>query len=241
MTSVFRTAGAWGAGLGRPLTWVEQDNNTYDKETRITAIEVAGVAVGIDHIVVSGGQMFIYMTDASVQGPFDLPTATWSFTGEWQPSHVYHALDVVTFRGGTYLVNFDHTSATDFDPNETVTGSQEIYTLMWSYAPLPGLEISSATFSPDLQHANNYMRLTYSAGCAVTIDPSVSFPAWTELSFRDTSTVTNSVCTFAATSPAVINPVRGRAMTTDGFGSVVTMKQVSDTGVWDIFGHLAGV
>ena len=64
MTTVYRTAGAWGAGSGADLTPAQVDTNFYDKETRITAIEAAGVAVGVASITVSGDQMTVHMTDA---------------------------------------------------------------------------------------------------------------------------------------------------------------------------------
>lgn len=242
MTSTFRTVGAWGAGVGRPLTWAEQDNNTYDKETRLTALENPATGegpVGIDHITVSGGQMTIYLTDSSIQGPFALPVASWSPQGPWQPSSVYQALDIVTFGGSAYLVNVDHTSATSFDPNETLN-SVDLYTLLWTYASLPGFEDDGATFSPTLEHGSGYIRLTNAGGCAVTIDPNdVTFPAWIEITFRDCSTDTGAFCTFAVASPGSINGVSGFLNQSAGSGSTITLKKVGSTNAWDILGHLA--
>ncbi len=238
MTSSFRTAGAWGGGLGRPLTWVEQDNNTYDKETRITAIEAAGVAVGIDYIEVIGDQMTIHMTDSSLQGPFTLMSAdAWNPQGYWLPSHVYQALDTVQNGGALYLVLVDHTSDVSFDP-EAMEGTVPRYHLIANFAPAQGYDITVSTLTPGITHANSYMRLTNVSGCAVTIDTAVAFPDWTELHFRDASIDTGATCTFAVDSPGSINDVTGFANETAGSGATVTMKKVGDTDAWDIMGLL---
>lgn len=240
MTSSFRTAGAWGAGLGRPLTWVEQDNNTYDKETRITALEASGLTVSIDFIeVINGNQMLIHMTDSSVQGPFILPGAElWNPQGYWLPSHLYAAGDTVQYAGALYLVLVDHTSSLTFDPDE-MEGTVPRYHKIADFAPTQGFERTGATFTPELIDANSYNRLTNPSGCAVIIDPAVAFPDWTELMFRDCSQDTGGFCTFEVSTPGNINPVRNHLNETDGFGATVTLKKVGNTDSWDIFGRLA--
>jgi len=240
MTSSFRTAGPWGGGLGRPLTWAEQDNNTYDKETRLTAIEAAGVAVGIDFIEVVGtNQMLIHMTDSSLQGPFLLPGAEiWNPQGYWQPLSVYQAGDTVQYAGSLYLVLVDHNSSATFDPEE-MEGTVPRYHKIADFAPTQGFERTGATFVPELIDANTYNRLTNPSGCAVMIDPSVTFAPWTELMFRDCSSDTDAFCTFEVTTPGGINPVRNHLNQTDGFGATCTLKKVGDTDMWDIFGRLA--
>lgn len=239
MTTTFRTAGAWGAGKGADLTPAEVDNNFYDKETRITAIEAAGVAVGIASITVSGNQMTVTMTDASVQGPFTLPTVAWNPVGTWLPSTLYSAMDVVTYGGSAYLVLVDHTSDTTFDPNATQSTAQDIYQLIFSFAPAAGFERTGATFTPTLADANTYNRLTNPAGCAVTIDPAEGFPDWTELHFRDASTDTGAFCTFDIATPGSINDVSGYLNQSAGRGATVTLKKNGATDEWDIFGLLA--
>lgn len=238
MTTTFRTAGAWGAGKGADLTPAEVDNNFYDKETRITAIEAAGVAVGIASITVSGDQMTITMTDASTQGPFTLPTVQWTAGGAWLPSTLYQSLTVLTYGGSAYLVTIDHISDTTFDPN-ALSGTQAIYELLWSFAPAAGFEITTSSFTPDLTHANCYMRLTNASGCSVLIDPAIEYAAWTELHFRDESTDTGAAATFDISTPGFINGVAGHLNVTAGQGSVVTLKKVGATDGWDIMGRLS--
>ncbi len=237
MTSSFRTVGAWGAGLGRPLTWVEQDNNIYDKETRITAIEAAGGAVGIDYIEVLGDQMIIHMTDSSLQGPFTLPSAMWTAQGYWLPSHVYQALDTVQYGGALYLVLVDHTSDSTFDP-DAMEDTVPRYHLIATFAPTQGFTQTGATFTPDLADGNGYHRLTNASGCAVTIDPAVAFADWTEMHFRDASTDTGATCTFSVDAPGSINDVIGFNNETVGSGATVTLKKVGATDDWDILGLL---
>lgn len=240
MTSTFRTAGAWGGGVGRPLTWAEQDQNMYDKETRLAGLEVGGSAVGIANIEVVGGVLVITMTDLS-QYTFDLSqlTVAWSAKGAWLPSHVYQALDTVSYGNAVYLVNIDHTSDTTFDPN-AMEGTVPRYSLIFTFPVVPqGFDRTGSTFTPALEDANTYNRMINAAGCAVTIDPDVPFEPWTQLHFRDESSDTGANVTFAISSPGIINPQRGYLNETPGSGCTVTLKKVGATNAWDIFGLLA--
>lgn len=238
MTSTYRTTGAWGSGVGRPLTWPEQDANTFDKETRITAIETAGVAVGIDHITVSGDQMTIYMTDSSIQGPFTLPTAeTWNPTGAWKPATTYNALDTVYAAGGLYLVMIDHTSDSTFDPDAT-EGTVPRYHLIIPFSPVQGYTRTGATFTPAFVDANSYNRLTNASGCAVTIDPTENFDDWTELHFRDCSTDTGAFCTIAISGGGTLSLPSGYDAASAGSGATWGMKKVGSTDEWDVWGLL---
>lgn len=235
MTTTFRTSGAWGAGKGSNLTPAEVDNNFYDKETRIAALEGAGVGVGIDTITVSGNQMTITLTDSSVQGPFTLPTAAWQPKGEWQPSTVYYAYDVVTYLGSGFLVNLDHTSDSTFDAGAT-DGSLEIYTRLWSVAAPQGQQISDSAFTPQLVDAGIYTRLTNPGGCTVTIDSTVEFDPWTELHFRDESESGGVTIT---TSGTTLNIPAGFTAVSAGIGATITVKKVDATNEWDVMGRLA--
>jgi hypothetical protein len=83
MTIIFRTNGAWGTGKGSPLSKEEIDNNFWDHEGRIDEIETNPVQpTSIANITVSGSQMSVVLTDATVLGPYTIPRAP------FQPSRV---------------------------------------------------------------------------------------------------------------------------------------------------------
>lgn len=239
MTTIYRTAGAWGAGAGADLTPAQVDTNFYDKETRITALEGAGVGVGISSIDVSGNQMTITLTDSSVQGPFTLPSVAWRPVGEWQPTTLYAALDVVTVLGSGYLVNIAHTSDSTFDPNATDGFANPLYSALWVTAAPQGQEISDATFAPAVTDAGIYTRLTNAGGCTVTIDSAIEFLPWTELHFRDESSSGN--VSFVGGGSVTFNVPAGFTAVTAGTGATATAKKVGSTDVWDLMGRLAAV
>lgn len=114
----FVGTGAWGAGLGRPLTAPEADGNMYALREAIA--DAAGTpGVGIASIVVTGRQFTVYLTDASSLGPFLLPMAVPRFRGVWAADVSYAAYDIVRVGGyGTYMVVIDHLSEASFDPFE---------------------------------------------------------------------------------------------------------------------------
>jgi hypothetical protein len=115
MPLVYRNAGAWGAGKGARLTSLEADGNVYDLDVRVQSLEDnPPLAVGIDHFVVAGNALTIYLTNGSSHGPFTLPSAQWRWAGEWQPLTNYYALDLVGYAGSIYLVQHNHTSAAAF-------------------------------------------------------------------------------------------------------------------------------
>lgn len=75
MAITYRTDGDWGTGKGSNLTAAEVDENFYDHEERIAALEATGGTdgVGISNITQSGTQLTVHLTDASTLGPFTLP------------------------------------------------------------------------------------------------------------------------------------------------------------------------
>jgi len=125
MTIIYRTTGAWGAGLGSNLSPAQVDNNFWEVVGRIVDLESGAVATvnQIQSITLTGTQLSITMEDYSVFGPFTVPTATFHWTGEWAPSVPYFELDLFFESGsGTYIVLLDHTSDLTFDPDFLVGG-----------------------------------------------------------------------------------------------------------------------
>jgi hypothetical protein len=72
----FRTAGAWGAGIGANLTPAQVDENFYELQEWIAAFEAADAdPVGIANITQSGSTLTVHLTDSTALGPFQLPAA----------------------------------------------------------------------------------------------------------------------------------------------------------------------
>lgn len=225
---------------GSNLTPNEADGNFTFLDGRITVLEGLPMGVGIDSVDITGGnQLNFHLSDSSVE-TVTLPTAQWRPMGEWQASFPYQVMDLVTVNGSLYQVMVAHTSATAFDPGEQIS-SQDVYKFIISYQPIGGFDRTSATFTPALEDANTYNRMTNASGCTVTIDPAVLFLPWTELTFRDESSDTGAFVSFAVLSPGSINSIPGHLDQTDGSGSTVTLKKVGDTDAWDIMGRVAPI
>jgi hypothetical protein len=131
---VFRTDDAtrWGAGQGSDLAAVTVDINFWTLWSAIHSLQVSPVAArSIDFITLVGGnQLFIHLTDHSIQGPFVVPTEIWNPRGTWLPAVNYAPLDVVGFDGSLYLVNIQHTSAGTFSSAATDGLGHNLYTLL---------------------------------------------------------------------------------------------------------------
>lgn len=134
MAIIYRTDGAWGAGKGANLVAAEVDGNFYDVDQRIVDLEgsMPAAAVGIAFFSVTGTNLFnVHMTDGTIQGPFALPEQVWNFRGDWLPTTVYAANDVVTANGSVYLVLVNHTSnAGAFDPDANDGAGHNYYGLL---------------------------------------------------------------------------------------------------------------
>jgi len=95
----------WGPGKGSNLLPAEVDQNFYNLETRVQAVETNPILPAqIMSIDVVGNRMTITMDDYSTFGPFLLPVATLGNIGPFEPNHEYETFDLVTASSGLYLV-----------------------------------------------------------------------------------------------------------------------------------------
>ncbi len=116
----------WGAGVGRLLHDYEVDDNFWDIQSQVAAINdhLNSLVVSIASITLTPpNQLYVHLTDSTILGPFTLPTATWHLTnppsGAWLPSNIYIPFDVFSDNGTLYLVVLPYTSGLTFDPNVT--------------------------------------------------------------------------------------------------------------------------
>ena len=95
---IYRTAGAWGPGLGADLAAAQVDMNFWALYSLIVAMQNTG-PVEISYFTVTGNQMWITMSDHYVFGPYLIPQAVWNFRGAWTPNNSYNINDVFTVSG----------------------------------------------------------------------------------------------------------------------------------------------
>ncbi len=224
---------------GSNLTPSEADGNFVYLDGRIST-EIANITagVGVDSITISGNVLTFHMSDATIE-TVTLPTAIYAWTpqGVWQPATAYAVNNTVSYFGSLYLVIFAHTSDATFDPGANDGMGHFYYALILTTTTgFWGQEISDPTYTTTLADGNTYMRFTNAGGCTITIDEGLSYPAWTEMHFRDDCAAGGISIDIA--TPGSINEVTGYNNATAARGGTITVKQVSDTGAWDIMGLL---
>lgn len=220
-----------GAGLAGRLTSAQADNNNWLIKQAIETLQAA-TGKTIDTCSATGNQLTITYTDASTD-TITLPSATWSWRGEFAAIS-YSVNDLVSNSGAIYLILQAHTGVIPFDAGRQIS-SADVYQKILDFPAVPGFTITDASLSPTLAHANSYMVLTNSGGCAVTIDTSVAFDDWTELHFRDE---TDSGVTFEIDTGGSINPQFNCNNVSAGNGATITLKKRGSTDAWDIMGLL---
>ena len=138
---LYRTddGGKWGAGKGSDLDPVEVDNNFWEIDQRVLALETSPPeAIGISSITVTGTSMTVHMSNGSTYGPFTLPIATFTDRGEWTNDTVYAPLDFVHVPAlGLFEVLVDYTTPsapTAFDRNAVDGSSNPVYKQVFGVA-----------------------------------------------------------------------------------------------------------
>ncbi len=228
---------------GSNLTPNEADGNFVYLDGRIST-EIANITagVGIDSITISGSVLTFHMSDATLE-TVTLPASlyTWQPQGEWQPLTAYAVNDTISYFGSLYLVIFAHTSEAVFDPLADDGFGHFFYALILRRTPVWGQTITDATYSTLVTDIDIYTRFTNVGGCIITIDSSLDYPAWSEMHFRDETGLDSGGISIECPTPGGINDVRGYNNATATNGGTITVKQVNDTGVWDIMGLLQPV
>lgn len=115
MTISYVTAGAWGAGLGRPLAAAEVDGNFWDLHSRLGAMETAipAAARGIESVTMTGSVLTVRATDGTVLYTGTLPTPAVAPRGPW-PAVSYAAGDVAIYEGIAAMATRDHAPSPDW-------------------------------------------------------------------------------------------------------------------------------
>lgn len=130
---LYRTSGPWGAGVGASLTADQVDGNFYDVSQRVQYLELhPQEPVLITSFTATGNQLYIHMSDGTVNGPITLPVVRWFFRGPWKTSTGYLVDDVVIGPDSVvYLVVFSHTSSTStFDPRANDGHGNNYYSVL---------------------------------------------------------------------------------------------------------------
>jgi len=242
MTITYRGDGAWGTGKGSALNEAEFDNNTYDHDTRITAIEDnPPVAIGISNITQSGTQFVVWLGNGDSFGPFELPIFTPTFRGKWLATTAYFEGDIVSVSGqGLYYVLQDHTSAATFDPDAT-NSAGDLYKLIYADpGNAPVVTVATSTYTPSrASSSGKYHRCTSSGDSSGDVIISIMsgiFAVGDEMHFRQAAA--GVVTIVEGDTGVVLNGVTGFLNQTFGQGAVLTVKCVA-VDVFDIFGMLA--
>ncbi len=128
-----------GAGKGSDLDAVEVDLNFWWLYSHLnTLIDNPPAAINISGFTTVGSQFYVNMDDHSTFGPYQLPIAKWNPRGEWQALTAYSEQDLVTVNNtSVYLVLFNHTSASTFDPGANDGMGHDYYGLLFVSGGIP--------------------------------------------------------------------------------------------------------
>lgn len=136
VTITFRTAGVWGAGVGRNLTAAEFDNNNQSLKLAVEYLnDNPPTPDNIASITVLNNNMTITTELGTVYGPFLLPIAEFRDRGAWADATDYLYGDIFTQGTGLYMVQREHTSEAPFDPDATGIGGP-LYRLLFDASAL---------------------------------------------------------------------------------------------------------
>jgi len=131
LSLLFRTVGAWGAGIGRRLTKVEVDTNFYNIKLAIDDLNAnRPLPIGIASMERNGLELIVTLDNGIV---FRLPWPVLQFhhRGTWAPFTVYLAADLFIEPGvGLFSVLVDHTSPAVFDRNLVLDGDTILNLIM---------------------------------------------------------------------------------------------------------------
>lgn len=257
MTLRFRTAGAWGAGLGANLSPAQVDENFYTLQQAIDSF-TAPNGVGIASITVAGTNLTVHLTDGSTQGPFAIPYTTFRDRGDWSEDTVYNPMDIFTVPDiGLYLVVLPYTSESAFDPDVMDTDGNTLLLPVISIPPMPDYtemriddiaDKTSYTLQPDDIGRYRRMRfdghdttdvttesgvtdLTIDVPLVSTTDPEFHVGWW--MAFRQSGSQ-QLVFTPADTGITINSP---ETLRTRKQGSNVTIIYLGDN-EWDVLGDL---
>lgn len=126
----------WGAGLGADLSASQIDINFWVLFTAVEALQDhADTHAGIDHFVVNGNLLYVYLTNHLVLGPYTLPQAQWNFRDTWLPLTNYAVFDVFTKDHAVYLVVFAHRSNSDWSPFSSDGHGHDYYKTLLAAPP----------------------------------------------------------------------------------------------------------
>jgi len=244
---VYRLTTGNYTGKGAELTSTEGDENNFKLATGVVDLQtqMAAVGAGIDTITQpTPNTLLITLTDATVFGPFTLPSAPMNGRGEWQPSVSYAVNDLVYSGNAFYIVEVAHTSATTFDPGATDGNANDLYGLVMDMS-LTGSTLRTITSKTEAntthtitdQDLSSLWNCTNAAGCAITVpnDTSYNAPVDTEVSFRQGTVA--GVLTFAGAGGVTVDPGVFTATTTY-HGATVTLKKVA-ANYWFATGYLS--
>jgi hypothetical protein len=235
----FRTNGAWGSGKGSNLTATEVDENFWELYQRIVALESNPPDPNsVTNITVTGTTIRIFLTDGTVFGPFQLPTANFVWIGEWSAATAYNAFDVIYVdEVGAFLVLQDHTSAAEFDPAESNTAG-DIYHQLFGAVPTGIRTVKDVASETDYTllaaDFDNFIRVV-PAGGGTTIHVDDIFSDVQECVFRQSGP---DGLAFVASTDNTILPVEDRVLETDFEGAVVYLKRTG-VGEYIMWGDLA--
>ncbi len=237
---LFRTTGPWGPGSGADVSAAQVDANFYELQQAIAALALGSAQPNsISNITSPTGTSLVITMSGGGSFTFPMPVAAFRWRGAYAQT-AYVRNDLIAVAGeGVYLVVKDHSTALipTFNPALLVTG-QPAYQLLWAInVPAPIRSITTASFTPLVDDANAYFRITR-AGATTIILPD-TLPNGTELHFnlKAIGTVTYQV----SAGFLVLDQTTGFANQQTRRGGVVTAKYIEDLAVWDLFGDLAPV
>lgn len=240
------TDGDWGTGLHRPLHAFEFDNNNWNIEQAIAALEAAipAAARGVESVGTSGPNLLFTYTDATTD-TVDISAAiaavaALNFTDAYQGDFAYTALtDFFTAQGALWQVTFPHTSAPTFDPGANDGLGHNYYKKVLSFPANPVIDRPDTTFTFATSDVNTYNRFTNAAGCVVTL-LDADYPVDTEITCRVSGD--GPVQVVGQTDNVVIEVPFGNSSSASIKGAVFGLKYVGTVGdlrLWDMFGLLA--
>lgn len=244
---VYRNATVDFDGKGSQLTSLEGDYNNFKLATGVVDLQVLMASVGAG--IVSGTQdtpttFSFTLSDATVIGPFTIPTTAFNGRGEWQPSVSYAVNDMVYYGTGIYIVEVAHVSDTTFDPNATDGNANDLYGLVFDIAGA-GSAVRTTTFKTEANLTHTLTSLdpgaiwdcTNAGGCVVTIpdDSTYDAPLDTEVSFRQGTVA--GIVSFVTAGSATLDTGMFQPNTTYHGATVMIKKSAAN--VWIGIGYLS--